>query len=105
MKDTALLDAGAQAERTALAWQRTGLSALGVGALLVHAESGTDPIPGVLLMAAGVLTAAVLAPLRYRRVLYSLRSQRSPVAPRTTAALAMLVCVVVAVAAATVVLR
>lgn len=34
--DDSLLDIGAQSERTVLSSQRTGLSAVAVGALLVH---------------------------------------------------------------------
>ena len=52
MIDRHLLDAGAQAERTALAWQRTGIGAVAVGALLVHGHVNQHVLPlwpGLLL--------------------------------------------------------
>lgn len=61
-----------QPERTALAWQRTGLGVLAVAGLLGHRALHTDR--PLLLVAAGVaalLGLAVLgalAPLRYRQV-------------------------------------
>ena len=61
-----------QPERTALAWQRTGLGVLAVGGLVTHAAlKETSPL---LLAVAGVtalLGLAVLgglAPVRYRRL-------------------------------------
>lgn len=76
-----LLDAGAQAERTALAWQRTGFAAAAAGAILTRVELVRHPVaslPGLLLMAAGVGAAAFVAPIRYVRVLRAIRSGRSP---------------------------
>ena len=61
-----------QLERTALAWQRTGLGALAVAGLLGHRALHTDR--PALLVAAGVAALlglavlGVLAPLRYRQV-------------------------------------
>ncbi|PPK68887.1 DUF202 domain-containing protein [Actinokineospora auranticolor] len=49
---------GLQAERTRLAWSRTGLSAAAVGALLLHgAEAPVDVVCGlvVLLCAVGMV--------------------------------------------------
>lgn len=67
--DAASADVGTQSERTYLAWQRTGLAFLGVGALLVHVAGGlTRPlaaVPGLL----GMATSAVIftrGVLRYR---------------------------------------
>ena len=61
-----------QPERTALAWQRTGLGVLAVGGLVSHgALKATSPL---LLVAAGItalLGLAILgglAPVRYRRL-------------------------------------
>jgi putative membrane protein len=61
-----------QPERTALAWQRTGLGVLAVAGLLGHAAIERDSavalaVAGVVaLLALGVLGG--LAPVRYRRV-------------------------------------
>jgi uncharacterized membrane protein YidH (DUF202 family) len=69
------LDAGTQAERTALAWQRTGLTAIATGALLAY----TGPVPaGLSLITLGILAEAVIAPLRYRVVVIAIAAKRSP---------------------------
>lgn len=61
-------DAGLQAERTAMAWQRTALGVGGVSALLLHQTGGKliQALPGVfgLTMATSLL---VLSELRYER--------------------------------------
>jgi putative membrane protein len=61
-----------QPERTALAWQRTGLGVLAVGGLLAHAALTSHRISLVVLAGAvAVLALAVLgllAPVRYRQV-------------------------------------
>ena len=59
------VDPGLQAERTAMAWQRTALGLGGVGALLVHHAGGIGPrsIPGVL----GLLVALALVVASERR--------------------------------------
>ncbi len=102
-----LFDAGAQAERTALAWQRTGLAAIGVGALLVHAAVSSPhriPLwPGIVLMMSGALAAAVLAPLRYRSVLHAIQSDRTPVSVLATSAMTLVQLVVALVVAVAVV--
>jgi hypothetical protein len=61
-------DHGASAERTRLAWRRTGLSATAVA--LLAARPAFDPATGlahVLLAAAAMATWTVLAALAYRR--------------------------------------
>lgn len=76
-----LLDVGAQAERTALAWQRTGIGAMAVGALLMHAHVHAQllsPWPGSLLIVVAALAILILVPQRYRRVLATVRAGRSP---------------------------
>jgi putative membrane protein len=61
-----------QPERTALAWQRTGLGVLGVGGLVTHgALQETSPLllalaGGIALLGLAILGA--LAPVRYRRL-------------------------------------
>ena len=61
-----------QPERTALAWQRTGLGVLAVAALLCHAALTRRA--AVLLLVAGAVALlglgvlGVLAPVRYRQV-------------------------------------
>ncbi len=62
---TGPVESGAQAERTALSWQRTGLTAVTVGALAIRT---TAPVAGVVLVLAGVLAAGVVAPVRYARI-------------------------------------
>jgi uncharacterized membrane protein YidH (DUF202 family) len=79
-----VLDVGLQHERTALAWDRTGLSLLVVGALTLR--SGGPPFDD-LLHAPGYLALVVGASLlwaggrRYRRREADLRRGASPVQP------------------------
>lgn len=93
-----LLDVGAQAERTALAWQRTGLGAMAVGALLIHANRGLPPHPwpGLLLMAAAGLAVLVLVPRRYRRILRTVRVGHTPLSGRMVPGSVLVLLVVVA---------
>jgi uncharacterized membrane protein YidH (DUF202 family) len=80
-----VFDTGLQHERTALAWDRTGLSLLVVGALTLR--SGGPPYddlfhaPGyaAMLVGAGLLWAGGR---RYRRRELALRHGASPVHPR-----------------------
>lgn len=91
------VDPGLQAERTYLAWQRTGLAFAGVGALLLHSglSDGTLlAVPG----AGGLLAGALLiirAQRRYRAISAAVRnahptSNRRLVA--TVAAVTTLLC-------------
>lgn len=101
---TALLDPGAQAERTALAWRRTGLGLIGVGALLLH-SGGEGPAVlslgvGAADVATGAVLAAVVAPARYRRTLAAVTAGRTPLARWSS--LAATVCAVATAGAAAV---
>ena len=75
-------DAGTQvAERTALAWQRTGIGTMAVGALLTHAyvhEHLLPPWPGLLLAVAGGVAILVLVPQRYRRITRAVQAGHTP---------------------------
>ncbi|WP_293239774.1 DUF202 domain-containing protein [Mycolicibacterium sp.] len=76
-----LLDVGAQAERTALAWQRTGIGAIAVGILLMrgHAHDHLFSLwPGLLLAVGAGLAISILVPQRYRRMLRTVQSGRTP---------------------------
>lgn len=56
------LDPGLQAERTAMAWQRTALGVGAVGALLVHHAGGVNAkaVPGLLGLAAALALLLVV---------------------------------------------
>ncbi len=104
-RPSGVLDVVAAAERTALAWERTGFGLVGVGALLVHegrsrAEAAQLAV-GVAVMVLGATTSVVVAPRRYRGIAAQVRAGHTPVLRRTTALLAA---VVVLVAATSVVL-
>jgi uncharacterized membrane protein YidH (DUF202 family) len=102
-----LWDPGTQAERTALAWQRTGLSAVVVGALLTQIGPGGQPLPpwpGLLVVVFGVAAAALVAPLRYAGVLRAARAGRTPLSTSATTAAAVLVVTATVWTAAVVVL-
>ncbi len=61
-------DPGAAAERTRLAWRRTGLSASAVGLLAVRPAFAPDAGVGRLLLAAAAMAGwAALIGLAYRR--------------------------------------
>jgi uncharacterized membrane protein YidH (DUF202 family) len=94
-----------QPERTALAWQRTGLGVLAVGGLVAHAA--VDREDRVLLVAAGVAALlglgvlGGLAPVRYRQVRRRRAAGLAMSAPAlVSAATAAVVLVALAAAAA-----
>ncbi len=71
-------DPGASAERTRLAWRRTGLSASAVGLLAVRPAFAPDAgVAHVLLAAAAMAGWAAMVALAYRRArgLAALRPQ------------------------------
>jgi putative membrane protein len=92
-----------QPERTALAWQRTGLGVLGVAGILAHRalESGR---PATLVASGaaallGLVVLGVLAPVRYRDVRRHVASGTAATAPRLVASVTATVVFVGAVAA------
>jgi uncharacterized membrane protein YidH (DUF202 family) len=97
MTDRQLLDVGAQAERTALAWQRTGVGAMTAGALLLRWDF-TDHLPswpGIVLTVAGGATVMFFGSNRYRRTLRAMRSGHSPLSrgmvPAATLAMVLVI--------------
>ncbi len=75
-----LLDAQAVAERTALAWQRTFIGALAVGALVVRWSftQHFPPWPGIIVTALAALASLVLVRWRYQRVRDAVRDGQTP---------------------------
>ena len=75
-----LFDVGAQAERTALAWQRTGIGLMAAGALVVRwtVTERFPPWPGVALVGFGAFASLLLVRQRYRRVLKMVRAEQTP---------------------------
>lgn len=98
-----LFDVGAQAERTAMAWQRTGIGVMAAGALLVRwsIAEGFTVWPGVALTVFGGFLSLYIVRQRYRRVLRTVEAGQTPLSryliPATTA---FLVVVIVAAAIA-----
>jgi len=78
--ESELFDIGAQAERTALAWQRTGIGAIAVGALVLRWCVTEDfPLwPGIVLAACGGVTTLFLVRQRYHRVLRTVSTGQTP---------------------------
>jgi uncharacterized membrane protein YidH (DUF202 family) len=76
--DHALLDLSTAAERTCLAWQRSGLGMVGVGALFIRGHVLLSVLSGFVLVGTGVLTTALVGPWRYQAILARVRAQRSP---------------------------
>lgn len=82
-------------ERTALSWQRTGWTMLGAGAVVLHALPGVPGVvDGVVLLLAGVLCSAVVAPLRMRALAASDAADRPVAVPAVVVALTVLVVLV-----------
>jgi uncharacterized membrane protein YidH (DUF202 family) len=69
------IDPGLQAERTAMAWQRTALGVGAVGALLIHHAGGVTwgAIPGALGLLVG-LVLILASEGRYERTVHRVRS-------------------------------
>lgn len=84
-----VLDPGVQAERTALAWQRTALSLAAAGVLYLHATVGRAwlLVPGAVLLV--VAAATLLAGWRrYERLHQQIQTGAPVAAPRPLATLA-----------------
>lgn len=87
-----VVDVGLQAERTAMAWQRTALGLGGLSALLVHVSGGhaVAALPGI----AGILVAVtllVVAERRYVEMVDRLRAEESPLGRGVVRLLAVVV--------------
>jgi uncharacterized membrane protein YidH (DUF202 family) len=69
-RESELLDVAGAAERTALAWQRTIIGTLLVGALIVRwsVTERFPPGPGVLVAVVAALASLFLVSRRYQRV-------------------------------------
>ncbi|EHB50609.1 hypothetical protein MycrhDRAFT_5035 [Mycolicibacterium rhodesiae JS60] len=78
--DQDLLDATGVAERTALAWQRTVIGVLAVGALVLRWSivERFPPWPGVLLTTVAALAALLLVRQRYQRVRATVTAGQTP---------------------------
>jgi putative membrane protein len=96
-----------QPERTALAWQRTGLGVLAVGGLVTHgALQGKSPLLLVVAGCTALLGLAILgalAPVRYRRLRRSAATDGTAVPGLLRAATAIVVLTAVAAGIAVVV--
>jgi uncharacterized membrane protein YidH (DUF202 family) len=94
---TEVLDATAVAERTALAWQRSMIGVLAVGALVVRwsVVERFPPWPGVVLTAAAALASLVVVRRRYRRVRDTVLAGQTPLSryfvPGATALMVVLI--------------
>ncbi|MEZ0355707.1 DUF202 domain-containing protein [Mycobacterium sp. SA01] len=90
-------DVTAVAERTALAWQRTSIGVLAIGALLVR-WSVVERFalwPGIVLTTAAALVSLVLVRQRYQRVRAAVLAGQTPLSryliPGATAVMLVLV--------------
>lgn len=74
------LDIGVQAERTALAWQRTGTGVIVIGLLIARWSAVENfPLwPGLVLAAFGALAGLVLVRRRYHRILRTVAASHTP---------------------------
>jgi len=81
--DDELFSTLAAAERTALAWERSGFSIAAIGALLFHAgeaaNSRFEILAGGSTLLLALAVVGVLAPLRYRFVVRALKRGENPV--------------------------
>lgn len=91
-------EAGAQAERTALAWQRTAIGVVAVGALTVRwtIVEHFPALPGIALATFGGVAGLFVVRQRYLRVHQTVAAGRTPVSRYLIPATAAFMAVVVA---------
>ncbi len=94
--DNELVHRVAALERTALAWERTGLGVAAAGALLLHLrdESVGFLVLGVVLILAALAIVLVLAPLRYHAARVDVLTSDSVVQPWALLSLSLVVALV-----------
>ena len=75
-----MFDIGAQAERTALSWQRTGIGVIVAGALVLRwcVTVGYPLWPGIALAASGSVISLFIVRHRYRRVVRTVTAGQTP---------------------------
>lgn len=81
--DDELVHRVAALERTALAWERTGIGVAATGALLLHVRQESPALIalGSLLIAAAVAMVLFVAPARYRSARRDVRASATVVRP------------------------
>ncbi|ODR07965.1 hypothetical protein BHQ21_07860 [Mycobacterium sherrisii] len=97
MTQQQLIDVGAQAERTALAWQRTAIGGVAVAALVLRWDA-LDQLPmwpGIVLAVAAGATVVSLASRRYRCMLHAMADRRTTVSRRMVPAATVAMAVVI----------
>ncbi len=94
-----LIDAGGPAERTALAWQRTALGVVVVGALAVRwcLNEGYPVWPGIVLATFGGVVGLLLGRQRYLRIMTTVRAGETPLSRYLVPATALFMVLIVAV--------
>lgn len=74
-------DPATAAERTAMAWERTGFGLIGIGGLVAHAgrdQPGAKVATGLVVLALGAGLSLVWAPARYRAIMREAGAGRNP---------------------------
>ena len=94
-----LIDVAGPAERTALAWQRTSLGVIVVGALAARwcALQHFPVWPGIALAAFGGVAGLFLVRQRYLRVMTTVRAGQTPLSRYLVPATALFMVLIVAV--------
>ncbi len=94
-----LIDAAGPAERTALAWQRTALGVMLVGALAVRwcVNEGYPVWPGIVLAVFGGIIGLLLGRRRYLRIIATVQAGQTPLSRYLIPATALFMVLIVAV--------